>query len=413
VSEHTPKPRFGLEQETAARLCPQLWNRDNLLFVPMESLSDVLRELCRSLPLEARPPAGARFSGEAYDDELHGQADADDAPAEVAFLLSSSRELAAVAEAEGSRLADAGLWCELLGPGGWLNASVADAAGAFGVREEVFLRALAIAQEAAEPAGLFARDAAECLLLQLDAAGGRDCDAGTLLTEGRNALESGERALADFARGAGWSDARLRDALRALRRLDPAPGRGVCGARFIRPELDFYTARNERGERLTRCRLARENLPRLSLASEDLLATVEKKDWTRAKALLTRLGLRYRALLRVGVFFAERQAEYLSGAAKYKSPAGLKDAAAASGLHVSTVSRILAGTWARSPRGTLRLSSLLSRSHGAISYGELEAVLRAASERGESDAAVARETGIPRRTVAYQRRRLGIPASRV
>lgn len=426
-----PGHNIKIDAVPAPRLYPLLWHDDNLLFLPREKLSDVLRELCGSLPLEVRPPLFPQATCPVYDDAPQ------EPPDDIAFLLATSRELSGLAKAEGARLADAALWCELLAPTGWLNISPAEAAAIFGVSEGVFLRALSIAQRTVEPAGLFARDAEECLLLQLDARGGRDCDAGTLLTEGRGALEAGAHAIERFRTEKGWSPARLKEALASLRRLDPAPGRSFSLAAPVRPELDFYPATNERGEQIIRCRLARENLPHLSLASEDLLAAMEKKEWARAKNLLTRLGLRYRTLLRIGLFLAERQAEYLTGltgfadaghpdpaarktcARESLAPIGLKEIGLAAGLHDSTVSRCLANTWARTPRGTLRLSSLLSRSLGGtdgtrkISYGELEAILRASFERGESDAAVARETGIPRRTLAYHRKRLGIPSSRV
>lgn len=419
LAEHSP----AITAAPAPRLHPLLWHDCNLLFLPREKLSDALRELCRSLPLEVRPPLLSRETRGAFDETI--QAHPDDERGQpldgVAFLLATSRELSLLAKTEGGRLADAALWCELLAPNGWLNAPPAEAASLFGVSEGTFLRALSAAQRAVEPPGLFARNASECLLLQLDAQGGRGCDAGTLLTEGKDALESGASALENFRAEKGWPPARLKEALARLRRLDPAPGRSFSLSPPVRPELDFYLSQDGRGEQAVCCRLARENLPHLSLASEDLMATLAKKEWTRAKSLLTRLGLRYRTLLRIGLFLAERQAEYLGKARARETlaPVGLKEIARATGLHESTVSRCLANTWARSPAGTLRLSSLLSRSLGGgtgagkISYGELKAILRDALERGANDAVVAEETGIPRRTLTYHRKRLGIPSSRV
>lgn len=407
------KTGFELRQTPALRLSPLMWHDVNLLFVPGEKLSDALRELCRSLPLAVRAPRSMPAC-EALDEDVR-----DAAPSieeSVAHQLSLSREFSALASGTGARLGDALLWCELLDPNGWLNVTSAEVARTFGVGEKIFLQALSVVQHAVEPTGLFARDAAECLLLQLDAICGRDCDAGRLLTEGREALESGTEALEKFRISQGWTPERLRGAMAALRRLDPAPGRIFSIAPPVRPELDFYLTPDERGAKTLRCRLARENLPHLSLVSEDLQATLTRKEWARAKSLLLRLGLRYRTLLRVGIFVAERQAAYLSAEAKDASallPLGLKDIAEGTNLHISTVSRCLANTWARSPAGTLRLSSLLSRSLRDLPYAGLEKILREAAERGESDAAVSRKTGIPRRTIAYHRGRLGISPSRV
>lgn len=401
------KGGFELRGTPALGLSPLLWHDVNLLFVPAERLTDALRELCRSLPLEVRVPHGAP-GREALDEEARGAAPSIEES--VAHQLALSREISALAEKTGTRVGDASLWCELLAPNGWLNVPPHEAAQLFGTDEKLFLEALGVVQQAVEPAGLFARDAAECLLLQLDALSGRGCDAGLLLTEGREALEAGGAALEAFRAARGWTRERLRGAMAALRRLDPAPGR-IFSAAFVRPELDFFLAPDERGGGTLRCRLARENLPRLSLASEDLQATLARREWERARSLLLRLGLRYRTLLRIGVFVAERQAPYLSGGGKDVSallPLGLKDVALSTGLHVSTVSRCLAHTWARSPVGALRLSSLLSRSLRGLPYAGLEKILREAAEAGESDADVSRKTGIPRRTISYHRHRLGI-----
>lgn len=404
---------FALRPSPAPTLSPLLWHDVNLLFLSGEKLSDALRELCRSLPLEVRTPPGAP-GHETFEEETGGAAYS--LEESIAHQLALSREFSALAKKTGARLGDSSLWYELLDPNGWLNVSPAEAARTFGADEKVFLQVLAAVQRTVEPAGLFARDAAECLLLQLDAICGRDCDAGRLLIEGREALESGKEALERFRVEKGWTPEHLQGAMAALRRLDPSPGRIFSIAQPVRPELDFYPAQNERGEKILRCRLARENLPHLSLASEDLQATLARKEWERAKSLLLRLGLRYRTLLRIGIFLAEWQAAYLSADQKNAStllPLGLKDVAEATDLHISTVSRCLANTWARSPGGTLRLSSLLSRSLHSLPYAELEKFLREAAEAGESDAAVSRKTGIPRRTIAYHRKRLGISSSRV
>lgn len=396
----------------ALGLSPFLWGEGNLLFVPAEGLTEMLRALCESLPLEVRAPMRAPE----YQMDCRDVPDAASViEEEVGHQLAMSRELSVLAEKANARLAVADLWCSLLAPNGWLSVPPIEAAQLFGVDQKLFSEALGVVQRTVEPAGLFARDAAECLLLQLDAAGGRGCDAGLLLTEGRLSLESGPGALEDFRAARGWTSERLRAAMGVLRRLDPSPGRGLSAAVPVCPELDFFHAPNQQGGGAPRCRLAREYLPELSLVSEDLQATLASGQWARARSLLLRLAARYRALLRIGIFAAHAQAAYLNSpgpAAGALAPLGLKEIAAVTGLHVSTVSRCMTHTWARTPFGMMRLSRLLSRSIHGLPYAELEQIISRASIEGTSDAALSRETGIPRRTIAYHRRRLGIPSCR-
>ena len=99
------------------------------------------------------------------------------------------------------------------------------------------------------------------------------------------------------------------------------------------------------------------------------------------------------------------------------------DVGDALGMHVSTISRAVAGKHVATPRGLLALRECfvgaLATLDGAMSAGEIQAQLKTlvdAEASPLSDAALARALsadGIPvaRRTVAKYRAALGIPSS--
>lgn len=388
-----------LRQELRTGLIPCIWQEANLLHLSLPELLEELRRAAAELPIEVRAPRTAP----PYDEE-QGIGGAPSFEEAVGHQISLCPEL-------DDALPGGAAWCELLDARGFLNCSPREAAAALGVGEGIFARALSAIQAWVEPPGLFALDLADSLRIQLGRLGMGESDAAFLLARGRAMLEEG-RAHA-FAEASGWSAERLEAALNVLRSLDPNPGGAFSANRTIVPELEFVVR-----DGVVHCRVMRENLPALEVLEGAAGEAGEAGETLarRARSLLLRLEGRERTLARVGAFFAERQSAYLSKRADCPAPLGLKDVARAVGLHVSTVSRILSSCWARSNAlGVLRLSSLLLRRLGGaggasgIDYAYLARTIRGAQEELLSDAEVADFLGIPRRTVAYHRQRLGLP----
>ena len=264
-------------------------------------------------------------------------------------------------------------------------------------------------QDWVDPPGLFAWDLVDCLLIQLRREGLRGNDPWRVLTEGQAHLARGD--LPGLGQTLGWSPGRLAQAMDMIRRLDPRPGNRFEPSVPVIPEISFETTPT--GTEL-HVRLLHENLPRFTL-EEDLLAYVDQppftEQWSSLKKLMTALALRLRTKLRTARLLAERQKAYILGDTHSPAPLVLQDLARPLGYHPSTIQRALGTTWARSPRGTLCLSTLPPRPLRArpdLSVAQFRQAIIEGRKNMKSDSQLARELGIPRRTLAWHRRQIGL-----
>jgi RNA polymerase sigma-54 factor len=312
---------------------------------------------------------------------------------------------------------------EALEPSGWLGRplpALAAEAGASLAEAEAVLAQL----QKIEPTGLFARDLAECLRLQLAEAGALDRAMGVMLAH-LDLLAQG--AHERLARLCGTDVAEVARRFRLIRTLDPKPGAqfepfAASGMR----EPDLLARPNAAGDgweiALNRSALPAVEVRRAAVGTEAALAT--------ARALQRAVRARNATLLRVGQEILRRQWRALEAGPAALVPMQMADLAAALDLHVSTISRVVAGTAVDTPRGTWWLRALFSRAVGKPGDGEAgeapaasTAALRDRLARlvAEEDVAaplsdedlVARLTaeGLPlaRRTVAKYRALLHIP----
>ncbi len=392
---------------------PLLFARLRLLCTPAPELAAALEEQAAGNPLLiVEPPRAALPEGPRSRGQLEAEEDPwDDIPAPVGLEEALLPQLALVFETallgpdSGMKLASC------LDGRGYLAAPESELARALGADEADFKMILERARAVVDPAGLFARDLADCLLLQLSRQGLEDSDAAALLTLGRECLERGD--IPGLRKALGWERARLERALAVLRRLDPHPGSAFIPTRFILPEIAMRFDDQGRLE----VKLLTDNLPRLALDAGLLEAAGEGAVpfFRQARGLLATLAARTRTKIRLALVLGRRQEPFLRNAAAAPGPFTLKQAGRELGLSPSTVQRAAASTWAETPRGTIRLSSLLGRSlaaRGDLSVREIRARIRAAWNESKSDAALGRELGIPPRTVTWHRQKLGLPRSR-
>lgn len=213
----------------------------------------------------------------------------------------------------------------------------------------------------AEPAGLFARDLADCLALQLE-------DRGVLTSEFRRLLArlpmvgSGDRQ--ELARQCGVTPGRLAEMLAQLRALDPRPG-AAFGWQHLPshiPELLFVRAKTG-----WEVHLNPECLPRLAL-DQALLTSLRGRltpdlatAWTRARHLASALELRNRSVLAVGRSIAVHQSAAIAGNAARQVPLTRRMVATELGLHETTVGRIVKHASVRVEGKTLSLSLYFGR----------------------------------------------------
>ena len=301
-----------------------------------------------------------------------------------------------------------------------------------------------------EPAGVGARNLAECLRLQLRARlsqNGRDATSAALIAVALRICAQPMELLArrDIKRLmqlCGATDANVRQAITLIGRLDPKPGR-----RFVDVERnivvpDVLVVRIGKGAQAKfRAQLNPEVMPRLRV--HDIYANALKqhksggRDSSNYAALQQRLQearwfikniqQRFDTILRVSNAIVERQKGFFTHGALAMRPLVLRDIADELGLHESTISRVTTAKYMATPFGTFELkyffgSALSTESGGNASSTAVRVLIKQfveaeSSAKPLSDNQIAdmlKEQGIEcaRRTVAKYREGLRIaPAS--
>jgi RNA polymerase sigma-54 factor len=307
-----------------------------------------------------------------------------------------------------------------------------------------------------EPAGVAARDARECLLLQLDAQldiaertrrGASDDGPlvslpGTLRVA-RRLIEDHfddlmKNRLPRIAERSGLGLDEIRAGLEALRRLSLAPARRLESARAEPIMPDVIVEYDEQGDRYvafmndSRTPNLRINREYALLAKDDHLQPRDKefikKNLSNAQWLMDAVEQRRGTLLRVvGVVLAEQRDAFDYGVESMK-PLPMTQVAEQLGVHVATVSRAVSDKHLLTPRGVMPLrkfftGGLATESGVDVSYDTVKAAVQDVVDAEDkakplSDEAIVgvlkgRGIEIARRTVAKYRSQLEIPSARL
>lgn len=299
---------------------------------------------------------------------------------------------------------------DALEPTGWLGRPLAEIARELAVPQaevEAILRQL----QQIDPAGLFARDLAECLRLQAADAGVLDQTLAVLLDNLPMVARADWAGLSTLA-GVGLPE--VRRCFSVLRGFNPKPGTAFAAVASPLREPDLVAHMTPSGWSVE---INRSSLPSLTLDEDDPSAT-------RGRAVLRLLQSRNATLLHVAQGLLAHQRAALDEGPTALRPLTMQALADEMSLHKSTISRVVAGTAVDTPHGTWWLRALFSADMG----GDLgAAALRARlarlvaeedKQRPMSDEALAAclsdgGPAVARRTVAKYRAALRIaPAHR-
>ena len=335
----------------------------------------------------------------------------------------------------------------MLDENGYLRTSLEEAARALGVSVpdvERVHRTLTTF----DPAGVGARNLAECLRLQLEAlsAERRRTAVGELagqIIEGH--LEDlGAGRLTRLASVLGVPAKLVQEAADFIRTLDPKPGRRFAtpnDIRYIIPDViiervdgDYVVIVNDSAVP----RLGINRYYRRLLEDGGTAGTADRAQLGEARAYLeSRLNSalwlvraveqRRRTLYRVTETIVNLQRDFLDHGLRRLRPMSLKQVAEIIGMHESTISRATSNKYVQTPQGTFELKYLFSSGvaaagqAGGISSEGVKKHIRdlvAREDPGQplSDEALARLLGqrgikISRRTVAKYRDEMGLPPS--
>jgi RNA polymerase sigma-54 factor len=286
-----------------------------------------------------------------------------------------------------------------------------------------------------DPPGVGARDARECLLVQMRDQKQEESLAYRLVNECFDEL-IGHR-WSEISKRFGLTQADVQAAADEIRKLDHKPGLrySSAGDDYITPDLVV-----ERVDGAYRVFLNDTNLPRLRLSRvyQEIARDKKKFDGENREFISSKLNSanwmiqaieqRRQTMLKVMNYIVDRQKDYFDRGVQYLRPLTLREVADAVGMHESTISRVTNEKYVQTPRGVLPLKFFFS-SGLATSGGEDVSArgIKAQIEKlvGEEDPRrpltdqaivnILRKTGvqIARRTVAKYRDQLGVLSARM
>jgi RNA polymerase sigma-54 factor len=281
-----------------------------------------------------------------------------------------------------------------------------------------------------DPAGVGARDASECLALQI-----RRMPRVPMVTR-RTALQIVEKHLQLFAqrdfnklkKSLDCDEEDLREAQAVIRQCNPHPGAMFASDASDYVVPDVIVKRGKNGWQVT---LNHDVMPRLRVNA--LYANILKQSkgegsmssqLQEAKWLIKNMRQRFDTILRVAQAIVDRQRNFFSHGAVAMRPLVLREIADTLGLHESTISRVTTQKYMLTPHGMFELkyffgSHVATDAGGEASSTAIRALIKQLIGAEDpknpfSDSRIAEmlaEQGmvVARRTVAKYREALKIP----
>jgi RNA polymerase sigma-54 factor len=321
---------------------------------------------------------------------------------------------------------------DALDEAGYFTGSLADIAQRLGASADR-VEAVLIRLQQLEPTGVFARNLAECLSLQLIERDRFDPAMRALIA---NLPLLAKRDHAALRRLCGVDDEDLVDMIAEIRRLEPKPGRAFGAPPEQLATADVFVSLAP--DNSWRIELNSEALPRV-LVNETYAATIKRGRSSEADRLFLAVNLqsanwltksleqRARTILKVATEIVRRQDAFFIEGVVGLRPLNLKTVADAIGMHESTVSRVTSNKYIHTPRGLFEMKYFFSTPIASNGTGEahsaesvrfkIKQMIDAEDPRDvlSDDVIVARlkvaDIVIARRTVAKYRDSLRIPSS--
>ncbi len=248
-----------------------------------------------------------------------------------------------------------------LDPDGRLNATNEEIARFGGWAEEQVEAARHIVLRL-DPVGCGTRDVRECLLVQLEVRGLGDRLAAQLIRD-QSLADLQQHKLPHLAKQLNTTVEALLCELEHIRALDPHPGRRYSSDEpvLIVPEVFIEKVDGE-----YEIYFADDGSPRLRLSNsyQQMLGqpdtSKETRDFIKDKMrsavdLLRNIEHRRQTIYRVVECIVHRQQEFLDKGVQFIKPMMLKDVAEDTGMHLSTISRVVNRKWAHTPQGVIEL----------------------------------------------------------
>lgn len=278
-----------------------------------------------------------------------------------------------------------------------------------------------------DPTGVGARNAQECLALQLEALPADETQVLALSIVRKHLDLLAGRDFAKLKKLVDCDDEQLRDAQFLIRSLNPRPGAkyAALDARYITPDV---VVRKVRGQWTVN--VNSDAYPRLRINS--LYAQILSRQrgsglagqLQEARWLIKNVQQRFDTILRVAQAIVDRQRQFFDHGEVAMRPLVLREIADILGLHESTVSRVTTQKYMATPRGIFELkyffgSHVATEAGGACSATAIRALIKQLvgaedAKKPLSDSQISEVLGqqgivVARRTIAKYRESLNIP----
>ena len=313
---------------------------------------------------------------------------------------------------------------------GYLTQSLEDLAETLPPELEIELEELQIALnhlQCFDPTGVGARNAQECLALQLEVLPADDSQILGLKIVRQHLDLLAARDFVKLKKLCECDDEQLREAQFLIRSLNPRPGAKYAAleARYITPDV---VVRKIRG--LWTVNINSDAFPRLRINSlyaqiltrqrgSGLAGQLQEARW-----LIKNVQQRFDTILRVAQSIVDRQRQFFDHGEVAMRPLVLREIADLLGLHESTISRVTTQKYMATPRGIFELkyffgSHVATEAGGACSATAIRALIKQLigaedQKKPLSDSQLSEVLGqqgivVARRTIAKYREALSIP----
>ena len=226
-----------------------------------------------------------------------------------------------------------------------------------------------------EPAGVGARNMAECLSLQLLDC--RDCEetrAAMAMCQQPMELLA-KRDIKRLSQLCGFAESVIKSAIGVIGRLDPKPGRRFANVERNVVVPDVIVVKVGRGFKVT---LNSDVMPRLKV--HDIYANAMKQNkgaggqamqqrLQEARWFIKNIQQRFDTILRVSTAIVERQKNFFTHGELAMRPLVLREIADELGLHESTISRVTTAKYMNTPFGTFELKYFFGSALGTETGG--------------------------------------------
>lgn len=283
-----------------------------------------------------------------------------------------------------------------------------------------------------DPAGVGARNLAECLALQLDTLPGDTPQRDLALKIARQHLEAlASRDYTGLKKALKCDDDALRAAQALITRLNPRPGAAYAplDTRYVVPDVIVKKVKGQWTVSLNPDAMPKLRVNRLyadilsrnrDSSTQQLSAQLQEAKW-----LIKNIQQRFDTILRVSQAIVERQRHFFEHGEVAMRPLVLREIADAVSLHESTVSRVTTQKFMLTPRGVYELkyffgSHVATETGGACSATAIRALIKQLvgaenPKKPLSDSEITKLLAnqgivVARRTIAKYRESLQIPA---